>query len=120
MIKYFGDFRQAMIANINLGGDNCNRAVLIGFLLGCTHRERIPEEWINGLLNHKELSVLISETTQYLQKSEGRIKGHFLSDGKANLCNLNYPLPLPSNDINKANPLVCESCAEGVCRIRKV
>jgi hypothetical protein len=88
MIKYFGDFRQAMITNINLGGDNCNRAVIIGFLLGCIHSESIPDEWIKGLHNHEQLQQLITETTQHVQNSGAQLNGFFLTDGKSNLCNL--------------------------------
>jgi hypothetical protein len=119
MIKYFGDFRQAMITNINLGGDNCNRAVVIGFLLGCIHSEGIPVEWINGLHNHKQLQQLITETTQHIQTSGAQLNGFFLTDGKSNLCNLKSNLPLPTNDIKKADPLSCETCKEGYCPIKK-
>jgi len=62
MIKYFNNYSQAVLANINLGGDNCNRAVVIGLFLGSVHHSKaIPTNWIKGLHQYQELDQLIKK-----------------------------------------------------------
>jgi len=47
--KYADDPGAALIANTNLGGDNCHRGIVIGALTGATGIP-FPDEWISGLL----------------------------------------------------------------------
>ena len=46
-----------MIANTNVGGDNCHRGAVLGAILGAALGvEAIPKRWINGLTAHAELN----------------------------------------------------------------
>jgi len=47
--KYAEDLEAALIANTNLGGDNCHRGIVVGSLVGAGGAA-IPERWENGLL----------------------------------------------------------------------
>ncbi|MBS0656875.1 MAG: ADP-ribosylglycohydrolase family protein [Verrucomicrobia bacterium] len=49
--KYAADFEAGLIANTNLGGDNCHRGAVLGALLGAAAgASRIPERWRSGLV----------------------------------------------------------------------
>ncbi len=52
--KYAGDFDAGVIANANVGGDNCHRGVVVGALLGAA--QGVPEKWCDGLLAHARLA----------------------------------------------------------------
>jgi ADP-ribosyl-[dinitrogen reductase] hydrolase len=45
--KYAGDFVGGVVANANLGGDNCHRGVVVGGILGVACG--VPEAWSGGL-----------------------------------------------------------------------
>lgn len=47
--KYAGDLEAALVANTNLGGDNCHRGVVAGALVGA-RGATVPERWSAGLL----------------------------------------------------------------------
>jgi len=48
--RYADDFEAALIANTNVGGDNCHRGAVLGALLGAAMGlDAIPERWIQGL-----------------------------------------------------------------------
>ena len=48
--RYPDDFEAALIANANVGGDNCHRGAVLGALLGAAlGPAAIPERWIQGL-----------------------------------------------------------------------
>ncbi len=54
--RYANDFEAALIANTNVGGDNCHRGAVLGALLGAALGfEAIPERWISGLASCAEL-----------------------------------------------------------------
>lgn len=54
--KYASDFEAGLIANTNVGGDNCHRGAVVGALLGAAvGRERIPERFISGLADAQSL-----------------------------------------------------------------
>lgn len=54
--RYHDDFENALIANTNVGGDNCHRGAVLGAILGASLGvEAIPNRWINGLTAHAEL-----------------------------------------------------------------
>lgn len=55
--RYPNDFEAALIANTNVGGDNCHRGAVLGAILGASLGiEAIPKRWINGLTAHTELN----------------------------------------------------------------
>lgn len=55
--RYSDDFESALIANTNVGGDNCHRGAVLGAILGAAlGLEAIPKRWINGLTAHAELN----------------------------------------------------------------
>lgn len=51
-LKYHDDPEAALIANTNLGGDNCGRGAVLGALLGAAHGiEAFPERWVRHLVD---------------------------------------------------------------------
>lgn len=52
--KYQFDLRSALLTNVNAGGDNVHRGMILGLLLGATSPS-IPDDMINGLIAAKEL-----------------------------------------------------------------
>jgi ADP-ribosyl-[dinitrogen reductase] hydrolase len=55
--RYHNDFEAALIANTNVGGDNCHRGAILGAMLGAgLGFEAIPTRWINGLTAYAELN----------------------------------------------------------------
>lgn len=53
--KYHDDFDGGIIANAQVGGDNCHRGVVVGALLGASNE--IPAKWYQGLLCAPELEI---------------------------------------------------------------
>jgi ADP-ribosylglycohydrolase len=45
--KYHGDFVGGVVANANVGGDNCHRGVVVGAILGLANG--VPAEWSGAL-----------------------------------------------------------------------
>ncbi len=54
--KYDTDLKTALIANTNLGGDNCHRGIVVGAILGAAGN-KVPGDWIDGLRCAQELKV---------------------------------------------------------------
>lgn len=55
--RYHDDFESAIIANTNVGGDNCHRGAVLGAILGAALGvSAIPKRWINGLTEHAQLN----------------------------------------------------------------
>lgn len=55
-VKYRGDFRAGVLANAQVGGDNCHRGGVIGALLGAeVGSPGIPERFLAGLIYPPEL-----------------------------------------------------------------
>jgi ADP-ribosylglycohydrolase len=49
--RYHQDFEAALIANTNVGGDNCHRGAVLGTLMGAwLGYEAIPLRWRQGLV----------------------------------------------------------------------
>jgi len=46
--KYAKDFSGGIIANANLGGDNCHRGAVVGSLLSAANG--VPQQWVDGLV----------------------------------------------------------------------
>lgn len=62
--RYHDDFESALIANTNVGGDNCHRGAVLGAILGATLGiEAIPSRWIDGLSAHAEIN---NEVEQFI------------------------------------------------------
>ncbi len=62
--KYAGELPSGVIANTNVGGDNCHRGAVIGALLGASNgATKIPENWIASLKLSSELIGLFSGKT---------------------------------------------------------
>ena len=60
--RYHDDFESALIANTNVGGDNCHRGAVLGAILGATLGvNAIPTRWIDGLTAHDELNNEIEQ-----------------------------------------------------------
>ena len=60
--RYSNDFENALIANTNVGGDNCHRGAVLGAILGAALGiEAIPKRWINGLTAYAELNDEIEQ-----------------------------------------------------------
>ena len=54
--RYSDDFAAALVANTNVGGDNCHRGAVLGALLGAAlGLSAIPQRWIAGLTRQREL-----------------------------------------------------------------
>ena len=48
--KYADDFEAGVIANANVGGDNCHRGAVVGALLGAASgKARIPARFVTGI-----------------------------------------------------------------------
>jgi ADP-ribosyl-[dinitrogen reductase] hydrolase len=58
--KHNFDFRKALLANVNAGGDNVHRGMILGMLLGAAGSE-IPDNLIEGLTARSELDQEITE-----------------------------------------------------------
>lgn len=64
--RYHDDFESALIANTNVGGDNCHRGAVLGAILGASLGiTAIPERWIHGLTAHDEIN---DEIEQFVAK----------------------------------------------------
>jgi ADP-ribosyl-[dinitrogen reductase] hydrolase len=60
--RYHDDFERALVANTNVGGDNCHRGAVLGAILGATlGTDAIPKRWITGLTAHAELNEEIEQ-----------------------------------------------------------
>ena len=67
--RYYNDFESALIANTNVGGDNCHRGALLGTILGATLGvSAIPSRWIDGLTAHDELNNEIEQFVKLYAK----------------------------------------------------
>jgi hypothetical protein len=114
------DFERATIVNVNLGGDNTNRAVLIGLILGAVHGTNgIPSKWKSGLHNYQSINELIQNTVQFIRSSSAKITGLFESNNLPDLRSLVFQIPTPSKTMKGDEELFFEACNEDSC-IKKV
>lgn len=56
--KYADDLQTALVANTNLGGDNCHRGIVVGALVGAGG-VTIPERWARALLCAETLRTAV-------------------------------------------------------------
>lgn len=61
------DFRKALLANVNAGGDNVHRGMVMGLLLGAA-ASSIPDDLISGLTAHEELKNEIEAFAELIIK----------------------------------------------------
>ena len=52
--KYSNNLESALIANTNLGGDNCHRGIVVGALVGASG-SAVPERWSKNLVYREQL-----------------------------------------------------------------
>jgi ADP-ribosylglycohydrolase len=52
--KYSNNLESALIANTNLGGDNCHRGIVVGALVGASG-SAVPERWSKNLACREQL-----------------------------------------------------------------
>lgn len=58
--RYASDFEEALVANTNVGGDNCHRGAILGAILGTAlGYAAIPPRWTLGLQAHADLETEI-------------------------------------------------------------
>lgn len=66
--RYHDDFERALIANTNVGGDNCHRGAVLGAILGASMgKAAIPKRWLAGLTAHDELNEEIEQFVSIYQ-----------------------------------------------------
>jgi len=66
--KYSHSLEEALIANVNVGGENCHRGSALGILMGLVHGVgAIPERWVKGLGQREEIE---KEIQAFLQASK--------------------------------------------------
>jgi ADP-ribosyl-[dinitrogen reductase] hydrolase len=58
--KHGNSIEQCLIANVNVGGENCHRGSVVGALVGALNGfDKIPEHWITDLHDRKEIEAEI-------------------------------------------------------------
>ncbi len=78
--KYADDFEAGVIANTNLGGDNCHRGAVVGALLGAASgRHRIPPRFVTNIADADLLRTQIDHLAG-LHPSAVEIRNSTLSD----------------------------------------
>jgi ADP-ribosylglycohydrolase len=61
ILKYEGNFKQALIANVMAGGDSAGRGMLTGMVLGAYHgMAAIPGEWLTSLKSRGRIEELLA------------------------------------------------------------
>ncbi len=64
--KYADDFEAGVVANTNLGGDNCHRGAVVGALLGAAcGRHRIPLRFVNNIANSAHFGTQIDQLVSH-------------------------------------------------------
>ena len=62
--KHAEDFEAGLIANTNVGGENCHRGVVVGALLGgALGMGRIPSRFVDGIQSAPDLRIQIDALT---------------------------------------------------------
>ncbi len=68
--KHDFDLRESLLANVNAGGDNVHRGMIMGLLLGAMNRE-VPKDLIEGLTANQELAGEIDAFAELAVSGEG-------------------------------------------------
>ena len=60
--KYADNIEEALLANTNVGGENCHRGFALGALMGAAlGKQNIPDHLIDGLAEKEKLGEEISQ-----------------------------------------------------------
>lgn len=69
LCRYKDDFEAGVLANTNVGGENCHRGAAVGALLGAhLGEQRIPQWMKEGLSQSTEIKAEIDAFVSALQK----------------------------------------------------
>lgn len=92
-------FRAALLSNVNLGGDNVNRGMLLGALLGgIIGAHSIPMDLLTGLHRYEELQSSITAFVQLLRAQAAHAKAVAAESGAELIPHFGRPWPLPLYD----------------------
>eukprot|EP00054_Salpingoeca_dolichothecata_P009043 m.51199 g.51199 ORF g.51199 m.51199 type:complete len:466 (+) comp18127_c0_seq1:91-1488(+) len=69
--KYHDDINEALLANVNVGGENCHRGSALGALMGCAHgASKIDPKFISGLVDSKDITKEIDDLVKVILSNE--------------------------------------------------
>lgn len=75
--KYADSFDKAVLANTNVGGENCHRGAALGALMGAARgQSAIPASLITGLADHDKIAKEIDAYVQALYPEGAGAAGH--------------------------------------------
>ena len=77
VLQYHDNPEQALIANANIGGENCHRGAALAALLGAgssTTEGFWPSRWMHGLHDKRAIDIEIQSFLSSCQRSEGEKK----------------------------------------------
>lgn len=86
--KHTDSFEEAVLANTNVGGENCHRGSALGALMGAAHGVAgIPRPLIEGLHDSKAIGGEIEEyvSALFLEEGKAQAAAAAASSGKAEL-----------------------------------
>jgi ADP-ribosylglycohydrolase len=68
--KYADSTEEALIANTNVGGENCHRGAVLGSLLGAAFGQScLPQRWVDGLVHKDEICDCIEALSSIIVNS---------------------------------------------------
>lgn len=71
--KYADSYEEALIANVNVGGECCHRGAALGVIMGlASGMNAIPKRWIDGLVARDEIQKEVEQaiTAKTLMRAE--------------------------------------------------
>jgi ADP-ribosylglycohydrolase len=72
-LRYPDDFRAAILATLQAGGDNAGRAAMLGAWLGAhLGLEKIPREWRDRLTHQKRIATAVDQVIEAARLDSGR------------------------------------------------
>jgi hypothetical protein len=76
VLQYHDNPEQALIANANIGGENCHRGAALAALLGAgSSTESLwPSRWMHGLHDKRAIDIEIQSFVSSCQRSEDETK----------------------------------------------
>mmetsp|Transcript_4550 Transcript_4550/g.12742 ORF Transcript_4550/g.12742 Transcript_4550/m.12742 type:complete len:119 (+) Transcript_4550:824-1180(+) len=72
-IKYLDDLPGGLLASTNVGGENCGRGAVLGFVLGLVHGKSQFPEWLLTGLYDKSLPGVTSRAVHAAQTAGGAL-----------------------------------------------
>jgi hypothetical protein len=75
-VQYHDNPEQALIANVNIGGENCHRGAALAALLGAGSSTEgcWPLRWMQGLHDKRAINMEIELFLSSCQRSEDQMK----------------------------------------------